>query len=96
MRRFRRWHRRWHEQHGGRLWPRRHPKLRRQLFAWLVFTIFGTGVAVVLVLRVARLGEARPGLDLREAESFVAHHFALTWDDAEERRKDAPEGDDHE
>jgi signal transduction histidine kinase len=89
MRRLRRWHRRWHEEHGGRLWPRRRPQLRKQLFAWLVFTILGTGVAVVIVLHIARFGEARPGFDLTHAEHFVAEHFALTWDDAAKRRATA-------
>ncbi|HET9932184.1 MAG TPA: HAMP domain-containing sensor histidine kinase [Polyangiaceae bacterium] len=84
MRAFRRWHRRWHEQHGGRLWQRRRPQLRRQLFAWLVLTIFSTGVAVFLVLRVA--GDRRQAFDLRRAEGFVAEHFALTWDDPALRR----------
>lgn len=81
MRGFRRWHRRWHERHAGRLWPRRRPQLRRQLFAWLVLTIFSTGVAVFFVLHVARLGDHREAFDFRHAEGFVAEHFALAWDD---------------
>lgn len=85
MRSFRRWHRRWREQHDGRLWARRRPQLRRQLFAWLVVTIFSTGVAVFIVLHVARVGDRRVAFDLRHAEGFVAEHFALTWDDATKR-----------
>lgn len=86
MRGFRRWRRRWLERHDGRLWPRRRPQLRRQLFAWLVVTIFSTGVAVFIVLHVARLGDRRVAFDLGHAEGFVAEHFALSWDDASKRR----------
>ncbi|MFZ5895727.1 MAG: HAMP domain-containing sensor histidine kinase [Myxococcota bacterium] len=88
MRAFWRWHHRWHERHG-RIWPLRRPQLRRQLFAWLVVTIFATGIAVFVVLHVARLGQPRPGLDLKHVEGFVADHFATTWDDAGRRRNAA-------
>jgi len=86
---FRRWHRHFHEHHAARLWQRRRPQLRRQLFAWLVFTIFFTGVAVYLVLRVAQFGGPSAGFDIRQAEGFVADHFAETWSDSASRNATA-------
>ncbi len=82
------WRRRPRHEHPHWHWHpyRRRPKrLQRQLFWWLVMTIFTTAIAVAVVFNLSRIGDHRAvGFD--QVEQFLGSRFEQDWDDLEQRR----------
>ncbi len=72
--------------HHGFGWHRRPPRLQRQLFVWLVFTICATGLSVALVTHLVRFAEPGQALEFEQAENFVSERFAERWASPEQRR----------
>jgi len=81
--RMQRWHDR-HHQHDERCAPpfpsRRRSRLRRQLFTWLVLTIFTTAAAVAGVMHLVRPRE-QSTVSFEQIQRFVGERFGERWED---------------